>query len=265
VEGVAWLFCPADRPDRFAKAAAAADVVILDLEDGTALDRIELARAAVASATLDPAQTVIRVHARNSPEHSADLASVVKGGFRSVMLAKADTRADVEALAPLNVIALCETPLGVVNAPAIAEAPNVAALMWGAEDLTAALGGSASRDRDGRYLDLARHARAAVLLAAGAAQKTAVDAVFLDIGDRSGFEDEVSEAVAMGFGGKACIHPTQAPVVRAGFRPTSAEIAEAREILAAAASHTGAFRHGDRMVDAPVVAQARRALARGGH
>jgi citrate lyase subunit beta / citryl-CoA lyase len=262
VDGVAWLFCPADRPERFAKAAAVADVVILDLEDGTAPDRLGMAREAVANARLDRAQTVIRVHARPDPEHTEDLDAVVAGGFRTVMLAKTETRAEAESLARFEVIALCETPLGVVNAPTIAAAPNVSALMWGAEDLTAALGGSASRDRNGGYLDLARHARAAVLLAAGAARTSALDAVFLDIGDASGLEAEVSEAAAMGFGAKACIHPTQTTIVRAGFRPSDRAIAEARAIVAAASGHTGAFRHGNRMVDAPLVAQAQLTLAR---
>jgi len=264
VDGVAWLFCPADRPERFAKAAAVADVVILDLEDGTAPDRLGMAREAVASARLDRAQTVVRVHAHPDPEHAEDLEAVAAGGFRTVMLAKTETRAEAESLAQLEVIALCETPLGVVNAPSIATAPNVSALMWGAEDLTAALGGSSSRDGDGLYLQLAQHARAAVLLAAGAARKSALDAVYLDIGDVAGLEAEVAEAEAMGFAAKACIHPSQITTVRAGFRPSEAVLADARAIVTAAAEHTGAFRYGDRMVDAPVVAQARRALARGG-
>jgi citrate lyase subunit beta/citryl-CoA lyase len=42
--GPALLFCPADRPDRYAKALAAADVVVLDLEDGVGAGGKDAAR-----------------------------------------------------------------------------------------------------------------------------------------------------------------------------------------------------------------------------
>ncbi|MGH3664645.1 MAG: aldolase/citrate lyase family protein, partial [Egibacteraceae bacterium] len=58
--GPALLFCPGDRPDRFDKALAAADAVILDLEDAVAPQAKEAARAHVAAAAghLNPARTV---------------------------------------------------------------------------------------------------------------------------------------------------------------------------------------------------------------
>ena len=91
------------------------------------------------------------------------------------MLAKAEDPAQLKALEGYSVIALCETAAGVLNAPAIAAEPNVAGLMWGAEDLIASLGGTSSRTGDGGYRAVALHARSTVLLAAGAFGKEAID------------------------------------------------------------------------------------------
>ncbi|MGO2741633.1 MAG: HpcH/HpaI aldolase/citrate lyase family protein, partial [Cellulosimicrobium funkei] len=204
--GPALLFCPGDRPDRFAKAADRADAVILDLEDAVAPHAKDAARRAVveASATLDPARTVVRVNPVGTPEHALDVAALADTRLRTVMVAKAgpELLASLGALATtlpgVRVLALCETAAGVVAAPELARRPEVVALMWGAEDLVASLGGTSSRRPDGTYRDVARHARAAVLLAAGAAGKAAVDAVHLDVGDLDGLRAEAEDAAASG-------------------------------------------------------------------
>ena len=69
--GPGWLFCPADRPERFEKAAAAADVVILDLEDGVAAKDREAARAALIDTPLDPDRTVVRINPAATADHRA--------------------------------------------------------------------------------------------------------------------------------------------------------------------------------------------------
>ena len=71
--GPAWLFCPADRPERFEKAAAAADVVILDLEDGVAAKDREAARAALIEHAAGPDRTVVRINPAGTPDHALDL------------------------------------------------------------------------------------------------------------------------------------------------------------------------------------------------
>lgn len=259
--GPALLFCPADRPDRYAKAAAAADAVILDLEDAVAPDRKAAAREVLRTVPLDPATTIVRVNGAGTAHLAADLATLAATGYRRVMLAKAETPASLEALAGYRVIALCESPLGVENAALLAAAPDVEALMWGAEDLVAALGGSGSRRADGRYRDVARFARARVLLAAGAAGKAAIDAVHLDIADEAGLAEEAADAAASGFAGTACIHPRQVPIVRAAFRPTPEALRWAQRVLAAAEDAGGVFALDGRMIDEPLLRQARRVLA----
>ena len=137
--GPAILFCPADRPDRYAKALERADAVILDLEDAVAPENKSAARQALVDNPLDPERTI--------------------------MLAKTEGPEDLSRLSAYAVVALCETALGILNAQVIAGTRNVVALMWGAEDLVASLGGSSSRRESGTYRDVVRHSRSQVLLA----------------------------------------------------------------------------------------------------
>lgn len=263
--GPAVLFCPGDRPDRYGKALERADAVILDLEDAVLPAAKPEARIAMAAADLDPHRVIVRVNATGSEYFADDLAAVRRSPFRTVMLAKAESTAQLDAIGDgLSVIALCETARGVVMADAIAAHPAVVALMWGAEDLVASLGGSSSRSEDGGYRDVARHARSRVLLAAGAFGRRAIDAVHVDIPDLAGLEAECRDAVASGFSATACIHPSQVEVVRRAYRPADADVAAARRVLDAARGEAGAFRLDGRMVDEPVLRQAREVLRRAG-
>jgi citrate lyase subunit beta/citryl-CoA lyase len=260
VRGPALLFCPADRPERYEKAAARADSVILDLEDAVNPDAKESARALLATVPLDPARTIVRVN----PDFDDDLRALARTPYRTVMLAKTSSAQDVRALAGYEVIALVETAAGVVNVASIAAEPNVVGLMWGAEDLVASLGGTSSRGPSGAYRDVALHARSAVLLAAGAFGKAAIDAVHLDIDDVDGLAAEASDAAASGFVATACIHPSQVPVVRDAYRPRESEVDWARAVLAAAVGQHGAFRWDGRLVDGPVLKHAEEVLRRAG-
>lgn len=262
--GPAWLFCPADRPERFAKAAAVADVVILDLEDGVAAADRPAARQALQQTPLDPASTVVRVNPAGTDDQARDLQALAGTGYTTVMLAKTESATQVADLAPRQVIALVETPRGAVFATEIAAADNTVAMMWGAEDLVAALGGGSSRRTDGGYRDVARHVRSTVLLAASAFDRAALDAVHLDIGDLDGLRSEALDAAAVGFDATVCIHPSQLPVVRDAYRPAAEQIAWAQRVLAAAGSERGVFAFEGQMVDAPVLRHAEAILRRAG-
>lgn len=269
VWGPAWLFCPADRPERFGKAAAAADVVILDLEDGVAPADKPAARQALRDTPLDPATTFVRVNAAGTADYALDLEALRGTAYTRVMLSKAESAAQVEALGQSegrahDVLALIETPRGAVFAAEIAAAENTVAMMWGAEDLVAAMGGSSSRRSDGAYRDVARHVRSTVLLAAATFGRLALDSVHLDIRDLDGQRGEALDAVAVGFGGTVCIHPSQVAVVREAYRPTDAQIAQARRILAAAENERGVFMLDGMMVDSPVFRHAEAVLRRAG-
>ena len=181
--GPALLFCPADRPDRFEKAALRADAVILDLEDAVAPENLDAARTAIRQHPLHPPLTIVRINARGTAAAAADIEMLLHTDYRLVMVPKAESAPALDALAGFGVIALCETAAGVLAASELARHPLTVALMWGAEDLVASLGGTSSRRADGRYRDVARHARSTVLLAAAAHGCAAIDAVHLDLTD----------------------------------------------------------------------------------
>ena len=265
--GPALLFAPADRPERFAKAAERSDAVIIDLEDAVAPDAKALARENMVASTLDPATTMVRINALDTADSVLDLAAVASSPYRSIMVAKASDPDAVSALADFNVVVLCESAAGILAAPALAQRPNVVALMWGAEDLVASLGGTSSRfssgPQAGQYRAVAMQARSQLLLAAGAAGKAAIDSIYADFADLDGLAWESEDAVASGFGAKACIHPSQVAVIRDAYRPAAGEVAAARELLAAAeAAGTGVFAFKGQMVDGPILLHARATLRR---
>lgn len=275
--GPSILFCPADRPERYAKAAERADAVILDLEDAVApadkpaarghLVR-HLATLAEDAALLE--RTIVRVNPAGDAtraELDADLQVLAGTGVRHVMLAKAESADDVDkvvqALGPrVGVIALCETPAGITRADQLAAHPSVTALMWGAEDLVAALGGSSSRHSTGTYRDVARTARSLVLLAAATHGTAAIDSIYADLTDLDGLSAEAEDAAASGFAAKACIHPSHVAPIRAAYTPTDAEIEHARALLAEVPQHAGSFQFRGAMVDAPLIRHAERIIHR---
>ncbi|WP_395243464.1 HpcH/HpaI aldolase/citrate lyase family protein [Agromyces sp. MMS24-K17] len=260
--GPALLFCPADRPDRYAKALDRADAVILDLEDAVDEAAKAAARDALVATPLDPERVIVRLNPADGPHRAADLAALARTAYRTVMLAKCEDVADLSGLERYEAIPLCETARGVLAAPALAAQANVSALMWGAEDLVSSLGGSSSRRADGAYRETPRAARVLVQLAAAAHGAVAIDAVHLDLADLEGQREEAEDAAALGFAATACVHPSQVEVVRAAYRPGAAELERARAVLAAAEHEGGVFRFRGVMVDEPVLRQARAAVRR---
>ncbi|MFE5283604.1 HpcH/HpaI aldolase/citrate lyase family protein [Nocardia sp. NPDC056611] len=260
--GPAWLFCPADRPERYGKALAAADVVIIDLEDGVAEADKASAREALIANPLDPERTVVRVNAAGTLEHMLDLDALVRTEYRRIMLPKCESAEQITRLADYEVIALIESPLGALAVGRAVMVRNAIGVMWGAEDLVAALGGNSSRHADGGYRDVARHVRSQSLLAAKAYGKFALDSVYLDIPDLTGLGAESEDAVAIGFDAKVAIHPSQLPVIRTAYAPAATEVDWAQRLLVEAPNHRGVFTFEGRMVDMPVIRHAERIVQR---
>jgi citrate lyase subunit beta/citryl-CoA lyase len=144
--------------------------------------------------------------------------------------------------------------------------PNspLAAMSWGAEDLSAALGASSKYAADGELAFTYRLARSLCLAGATAAGVQPVDGVFADFRDEQGLRAEAEAAAREGFTGKLAIHPAQVPVINAAFTPSDEEIRHAEEIVAAFEAHpdAGVLSIGGKMVDRPHLVQARRVLER---
>jgi citrate lyase subunit beta/citryl-CoA lyase len=208
---------------------------------------------------------VVRLNPATTADHELDREALARTEYGTVMLAKTESAEQVSALAPLDVVVLIETPLAALMISELARVDNAFAVMWGAEDLFAVLGGTANRNADGSYRDVAKHVRSQTLLAAKAHGRMALDSVYLDIRDLDGLRAETDDAVAVGFDAKVAIHPTQVAVIRAAYAPTDDQVQWARHVLDAARSERGVFQFEGIMVDAPVLRRAERIVTLAPH
>jgi citrate lyase subunit beta/citryl-CoA lyase len=249
-----FLFVPGDRPERFAKAAARAEAIIIDLEDAVAQDAKAKARDGLC-ALPEGAAVYVRINAAGTAWHAADLAAVTGLAIAGVMLPKAESAATVEGVAAATghrVVALIENAAGMAAARGIAASAGTARLAFGSIDYCADMGAAHTREA-------LLTARCELVLASRLAGLPApVDGVTTAIDDEAQVEADARYAGSLGMHGKLCIHPRQVEAARRGFAPSVEEIAWARRILAAEGD--GAVSVDNMMVDAPVRARARRIL-----
>ena len=266
------LYVPGDRPDRVQKAlATGADIVIVDLEDAVAVDRKEDARHALSALSALSGTTQsgiqVRVNALGGRWHDADIDAVAHLPVEiGVRLPKVESVSGVERVAermpgrPLH--ALIESALGVEHAFAIASA-GVAGIALGEADLRSELGIPGGAEGAAGLL----WPRSRLVFAAAAAGIPApMMSVYADIADSDGLAADCARGRALGFVGRAAIHPAQLPVIEEAFTPTPEEVARAREVVSRVASaavdgvgtvvlESGTF------LDVAMVALARRTIA----
>lgn len=268
------LFVPADRPERFPKAAASgADALILDLEDSVAHEKKENGRAAIAewlAGDRAGVTTFVRVNPLDGGLIDADLAAVLPGKPDGLLLPKAEGASSIEALvakiggAALPILPIAsETPISVFELGSYRKVgAHLAGLTWGAEDLPAAIGAATSRKADGSYTAPYELVRSLALFGAHAAGVAAIETVFPDIHASEALKAYVYRARRDGFTGMMAIHPSQVAVINAGFTPTDAEIAHARVIIAEFAANpgVGALKLHGKMIDRPHLVQALRVI-----
>ncbi|AJR24860.1 MULTISPECIES: HpcH/HpaI aldolase/citrate lyase family protein [Sphingobium] len=269
------LFVPADRPERFAKAAASgADAIILDLEDSVAPERKALGREAIAEWLASPRDCVafVRVNPLDGDHTRADLAAVLPASPDGIMLPKAEGAPSIQALIALadgaNVPPILpiatETPAAIFELGTFRQVrEKLAGLTWGAEDLPASVGASTSREEDGRYTAPFELARSLTLFAAHAAGVPAIDTVFPRIEAMDDLNAYIGRARRDGFTGMMAIHPVQVAAINDGFTPSETEIARARAVIDAFAANPGAgvLKLDGKMIDRPHLVQAQRVLA----
>jgi citrate lyase subunit beta / citryl-CoA lyase len=281
------LFVPGDSERKLEKGfQSGADVVIIDLEDSVASANKEVARTVTADfARARRAETragiYIRVNDLSTGLTDGDLAAVVAAAPDGIMLPKANGSADVTHLSAklrvheaehgladgaTKIIAIMtETAAGVLAAPTWRDVnPRLAALTWGAEDLSAAIGARATRDERGRYTDVFRFARTMTILAASASEVAAIDTVFVNFRDMDGLRAECMEAERDGFTGKMAIHPAQVPVINKAFTPSAESVKHSQAVVDAfaAAGNPGVVGIDGQMYDRPHLRRAERLLAR---
>jgi citrate lyase subunit beta/citryl-CoA lyase len=252
------LFVPGNRPERFAKACAAgADAVIVDLEDAVPRSDKLAARMALAG-WLSPAHPVlVRINSADSEWFRDDLAVCGLPGVAGVVLPKAEHADDLAAVAGAGapaILPLIETARGMWNGAELARSPRVLRLLFGAIDFSFDLGISEG------YEQLLHFRSQLVLMSRVAGIAAPVDGVTVDLDDPARVREDAVRARALGFGGKLCVHPKQVVPVNSAFAPSSAELAWAARVMAAADVDGAAVAVDGKMVDRPVILIARQML-----
>jgi len=275
------LFVPADSEKKLAKSKSSpADALILDLEDSVAGENRPKARGLVKEFLKDThAQSIwVRINPLGSDDFIRDVESIVASAPAGLVIPKPDgpqalreidnhvnTR---EAKAGLHhgdiklLPVATETPTAVLtlgeyrNPP-----PRLAAMSWGAEDLSAALGAATNRDENGEFLFVHKMVRALVLIAAKAAGVDAIETLHADFRDAKGLERVARAAQREGFSGMLAIHPDQVETINAAFTPSAADVEHARKVVAAFSNGAGVASLDGKMLDQPHLKQAKHVLA----
>ena len=279
------LFVPGDSERKFSKAkTSGADALILDLEDSVAPTQKHAARKIVEKLLDDPSPRdwsfFVRVNALDTGLALDDLAAVVKPGLDGLLIPKANGADDIARFG--HYLDALETkagvPLGAVKMAVVATEtakamfalgsyappnPRLVALTWGAEDLSAALGATDNKERDGTWTFPYQVARSQCLFAATAAEVAPIDTIHAAFRDLEGLERDCRRSRRDGFLGRLAIHPDQVGTINRCYAPSEAEIAHARRIVEAFAANPNAGTIGvdGKMVDIPHLKAARRTLA----
>jgi citrate lyase beta subunit len=277
--GPVWLFAPAHAARKALGALASeADQVVLDLEDSVPAGEKDAARAALLELARAPRRgsVFVRVNGIGTPHCLRDIEAAVAAAADGIMLPKAETAEDVAIASwalsqtettlrrerPTALIPLIETACGVVRMGTIRWGVRTPCVAFGSVDYEADLALTSAAGQS-----VVQHARHAIVLASRATGLgPPIDGVTVAARDTAQCLEDAAAARGMGFGGKLAIHPAQIAPIQAAFRPSADELDWAADVIRsmATAPESGAILVRGRLVDAPVVLQAERLLARGG-
>jgi citrate lyase subunit beta / citryl-CoA lyase len=276
-----FLFVPADSSRKLMKARSLRpDAFIYDLEDAVSLDKKLEARTMLAAELPNtaalPVKVFVRVNRFGTAFFDDDLRAAVRREVYGIVLPKcasAEEVADVDRRIlvletksgipedSIKLIPILESTKGVAHAGELARSSSrILALNFGGEDYCVDMG--ISRTKAGEEISFAR---SFVALAAKSEGLGAIDGVFTDFNDAAGLFDETQRIKQMGFTGKTLIHPNQIDAVHRAMAPSAEEVAWAEEVVSTFKSAgAGVTVVRGKMVDEPVVLQARRILKQSG-
>lgn len=278
------LFMPGDDRRKIEKGAALdVDSIIMDLEDGVALNNKAAARTTIATALREVdfgrSEKLVRINPASSEFYMDDIEATIQAHPDGYVVPKVEHGRQMQeissrllaaehkhgwAAGSIALMAIIETAMGIVNLREIVSSDQrLCALIFGAEDLAGSIG--AIRTPDGWEVF---YARSKVVLHAKAFGMQAIDTPFVSIADADNDRliAETEQALYMGYDGKLAIHPKHIEPIQHVFTPTNEQIEEAKRLVAAHDKHqsegTGAFALDGKMVDMPIVRAAERVLAR---
>ena len=281
-----YLFVPADSERKLKKAqASTADALILDLEDSVAPGERPRARSLVKAFLSDRSDVPVwvRINPLDTEDALPDLREIVPSAPFGIVLPKLGGAKDAIQLDKL--LGVLEQESGIAEGqtkilPIATERPEalfhlheyagstsrLAGLSWGAEDLSAALGASASRDASGNWLPPYELARSLCLFAAAAAEVPGVDTIFADFKNEDGLAAYAANARRDGFSGMLAIHPAQIDIINAAFMPNASELERAERIVSLFGENpdSGVLGMDGEMLDRPHLLQAQKIIAMAG-
>lgn len=277
------LYVPGDDWRKITKATMlGVDCVCLDMEDGVALNHKDVARQTIprALAELDfgSAERLVRINAIGSGLEEDDLQAALQVLPDGIVIPKVESQeqldwaekrlseAEASRNLPHGTLRLwigIETPRAILNLSTLAAHPRLEALVFGAEDLAAALGATRTPQAWEVF-----YARSAVVMAAAAFGLQAIDMVSIELQDMEKVHAEALFGAQLGYSGKQIIHPNQIAPVQDAFTPSSEAVDQAQRIIDAYEVHLregkGVFALDGKMIDLPIVKAARNLLARAG-
>ena len=269
------LFVPGLRPDRFAKALESdADIVCVDIEDAVPLARKDEARALTFPlfGEVGPShvETMVRINPLSTPEGLKDILALrdCTAPPKALMLAKPGSAAEIRlydellqgSCASIRFHVIIESTDGLANVMDIANASTrIDSLLFGAVDMSADL-------RAEKTWEALLYARSRVVHAAARYGLDLLDVPWLNLDDQDGLKIEAEMSSAVGFTGKASIHPKQIPVINDVFSPSPDLVARARKILTEFEQDTtGLVVVDGELIERPVVRSMLRVLAIADH
>jgi (S)-citramalyl-CoA lyase len=266
-----WLFTPATKSDRFARAAEVhADALIVDLEDSVAPSAKREARESalryLAGISADHLPIALRVNSPDTRFGFDDLQALLSSSADPdyLVLPKCGSSALIglvgnllrEAGKTAQVIALIESAKGVGALDEIVGGDaKPAALVFGAADMAADLAAETAWEP-------LLWVRSRIIQAAASAGIAALDSPYFDIADTAALRQETKASASLGFHGKCAIHPAQVATINAVLTPSDQQIAQARQILVVNRKGVGSIDH--QMVDEAVARKAKLVLERAG-
>jgi citrate lyase beta subunit len=272
------LFVPGSRPERFAKAiAAGADAVCIDLEDAVPPQDKDSAREAVLSFIAQmptdlPCAVGVRINPLDTVDGLKDLLAFKAAGVTSnyLMLPKAHATRDINIIQRLLaheadhfktvlIWAVIEDLQGLANASELAGFCGTrGGILFGGADFSASIGTSMAWEP-------LFYARSKLVVKTKVIQGGLMDVPFLDTKDDEGLRSEAQRVKALGFTGKACIHPNQVAIVNEVFSPSQSDIDWAKRVVQADIDQKGnAILLDGKLLDAPVYFRAHRILEQAG-